>query len=134
VELSKRIEDEKNLQCNNPRKQIHQEANPSENRQESSASSSHRAFGFRCCDAASRRNEMKISSVMMDEMSQLLLKLRTTTTTTTTTVFSKHWKIPSFYLSFCIPELLHPSYCCNLRTSKIVKESTGGSSSLKIDR
>jgi hypothetical protein len=48
-------------------------------------------------------------------------------------VFSKHWKIPSFYLSFCIPELLHPSHCCNLRTSKIVKESTGGSSSLKID-
>ncbi len=49
-------------------------------------------------------------------------------------VFSKHWEIPSFYLSFCIPELLHPSHCCNLRTSKIVKESTGGSSSLKIDR
>lgn len=48
--------------------QEYQEANPSENRQESSASSSHRAFGFRCCDAASRRNEMKISSVMMDEM------------------------------------------------------------------
>ncbi len=68
VELSKRIEDEKKLQCKNPSKQIHQEANPSENRQESSASSSHRAFGFRCCDAASRRNEMKISSVMMDEM------------------------------------------------------------------
>jgi hypothetical protein len=62
----KRIEDEKNLQCKNPRKQIQKEANPSENRQESSAS--HRAFGFRCCDAASRRNEMKISSVMMDEM------------------------------------------------------------------
>jgi hypothetical protein len=49
-------------------------------------------------------------------------------------VFSKHWKIPSFYLSFCIPELLLPSHCCNLRTSKIVRESTGGSSSLKIDR
>jgi hypothetical protein len=58
----------KKLQCKNTRKQIHQEAHPSENRQESSASSSHRAFGFRCCDAASRRNEMKISSVMMDEM------------------------------------------------------------------
>lgn len=68
VELSKRIEEEKNLQCKNPRKQIHQEANPSENRQESSASSSHRAFGFRCCDAASRRNEMKISYMMMDGM------------------------------------------------------------------
>ncbi len=127
VELSKRIEDEKKLQCKNTRKQTPQKTDRNHQHHHHTG---HLASGV----VMQHQEEMKWKfplwwwmrcSSCFSNLELLLLLL---------CVFSKHWKIPSFYLSFCIPELLLPSHCCNLRTSKIVRESTGGSSSLKIDR